>query len=226
MTAQAPRLKVAALISGRGSNLQALLDACQDPAFPAEIVLVLSNVPDVQGLERAEKAGVRTATLDHRDFRQSDGRTDRVAFDQAMTGIIESSGAEFVCLAGFMRLLSKEFVHHWHNRMLNIHPALLPLFPGLDTHQRALDEGCKLHGCTVHFVRHEMDTGPIVGQAAVPVLPSDDAASLAQRVLQAEHQLYPACLKKIAERVITVSEESLLYSGRYQSSNEQLILSI
>jgi phosphoribosylglycinamide formyltransferase-1 len=198
------RLKVGVLISGRGSNLQALLDAASDPSFPAEIVLVASNVPGVTGLERAEKAGVATATVNHRDYE------NRANFDTAITQTLENAGVEFVCLAGFMRLVTKEFVEHWHNRMINIHPALLPLFPGLDTHQRALDEGCKLHGCTVHYVRHEMDSGPIVGQAAVPVLSDDTESSLAARVLTAEHKLYPECLRLIAEGKVTIEGNELI----------------
>lgn len=197
------RLKVGVLISGRGSNLQALLDAAADPSFPAEIVLVASNVPAVAGLERAEKAGVATATVNHRDYE------NRASFDTAITQALENAGVEFVCLAGFMRLVTKEFVEHWHNRMINIHPALLPLFPGLDTHQRALDEGCKLHGCTVHYIRHEMDSGPIVGQAAVPVLSGDTESSLAARVLTAEHKLYPECLRLIAEGKVTIQGNEL-----------------
>ncbi|OUS14978.1 phosphoribosylglycinamide formyltransferase, partial [Rhodospirillales bacterium 47_12_T64] len=192
------RLKVGVLISGRGSNLQALLDAAADPSFPAEIVLVVSNVPGVAGLERAKKAEVTTATVNHRDYE------NRASFDTAVTKTLEDAGVEFVCLAGFMRLVTKEFVEHWHNRMINIHPALLPLFPGLDTHQRALDEGCKLHGCTVHYIRHEMDSGPIIGQAAVPVLSNDTESSLAARVLTAEHKLYPECLRLIAEKKVTI----------------------
>ncbi|WP_417429901.1 phosphoribosylglycinamide formyltransferase [Kiloniella sp.] len=210
------RLKVGVLISGRGSNLQALLDAAADPAFPAEIVLVISNVPDVAGLERAKKAGVATATVNHRDYKS------RVDFDNAVTETLENSDVEFVCLAGFMRLVTKEFVEHWHNRMINIHPALLPLFPGLDTHQRALDEGCKLHGCTVHFVRHEMDSGPIVGQAAVPVLPEDTESSLAARVLTAEHRLYPECLKLIAQKNITILDNKLTFKETSQTTEEMI----
>lgn len=210
------RLKVGVLISGRGSNLQALLDAAADPAFPAKIVLVVSNVPDVAGLERAKKAGVATATVNHRDYKS------RVDFDNAVTETLENSDVEFVCLAGFMRLVTKEFVEHWHNRMVNIHPALLPLFPGLDTHQRALDEGCKLHGCTVHFVRHEMDSGPIVGQAAVPVLPEDTESSLAARVLTAEHRLYPECLKLIAQKDITILDNKLTFKETSQTTEEMI----
>ncbi|KLN60193.1 phosphoribosylglycinamide formyltransferase [Kiloniella spongiae] len=210
------RLKVGVLISGRGSNLQALLDAAADPAFPAEVVLVVSNVPNVTGLARAQKAGVATATVNHREYK------NRLDFDHAVTETLENSGVEFVCLAGFMRLVTKEFVAHWHNRMINIHPALLPLFPGLDTHQRALDEGCKLHGCTVHFVRHEMDSGPIVGQAAVPVLPDDTENSLAIRVLGAEHRLYPECLKLIAEQKITISGNRLIHRHTSQITEDMI----
>ena len=188
-------MKVAILVSGRGSNLQALLTACQDPAFPAEVVLVIANVPEAGGLTRARDAGVRALTLDHRSFAR------RADFEQALTEALLRSGAEIVCLAGFMRLLSQNFVTRWHNRLLNIHPSLLPLFPGLDTHQRALAAGCRIHGCTVHFVRTEMDSGPIIGQAAVPVHQGDDARTLARRVLTAEHRLYPACLKKLAEKL-------------------------
>ncbi len=210
------RLKVGVLISGRGSNLQALLDAAADPSFPAEIVLVISNVPNVAGLDRAKKAGVATATINHREY------NSRLEFDNAVTETLESARVEFVCLAGFMRLVTKEFVEHWHNRMINIHPALLPLFPGLDTHQRALDEGCKLHGCTVHFVRHEMDSGPIVGQAAVPVLPDDTESSLSARVLTAEHRLYPECLKLIAEQNITVSGNKLTFKQASKATEDMI----
>lgn len=212
------RLKVGVLISGRGSNLQALLDAAQDPSFPAEIVLVLSNRPGVMGLERAEKAGVPTATVNHKGF------PDRERFDAEVTRTLEEAGVEFVCLAGFMRLVTPGFVQHWYNRMINIHPAILPLFPGLDTHQRALDEGCRLHGCTVHFVRHETDSGPIIGQAAVPVLPDDDADSLAARVLTAEHRLYPTCLRRIAEGKVTIEGEKLTISDEPSGTADQLIM--
>lgn len=196
------RKRVGALISGRGSNLQALLDACADPAFPAEIALVVSNQAEAQGLARAERAGVATRTIPHRDF------PDRAAFDAAMTAAFEDAGVELVCMAGFLRLVTEGFVAHWRDRLINIHPSLLPLFKGLDTHARALAAGVKVHGCTVHYVRHEMDTGPIVGQAAVPVLPGDGAEDLAARVLAAEHRLYPHCLRLVAEGRVRIAGET------------------
>ena len=195
------RKRVGVLISGRGSNLQALLDACADGAFPAEIALVISDQAAAPGLERAASAGVPSQVIARRDH------PDKAAHDAAMTAALEAAGVELVCLAGFMRLLSEAFVDHWRDRLINIHPSLLPLFPGLDTHDRALAAGVKLHGCTVHFVRFEMDSGPIVGQAAVPVLPGDDSATLAARVLAAEHQLYPHCLRLVAEGRIEIRGE-------------------
>ena len=195
------RKRVGVLISGRGSNLQALLDAGAEPAYPAQVVLVVSNQADAPGLERAARAGVATRTIARRDY------PDRAACDAAMTAALEAAGVELVCLAGFMRLLSETFVAHWRDRLINIHPSLLPLFPGLDSHVRALQAGVKLHGCTVHFVRFEMDSGPIVGQAAVPVLPGDDAETLAARVLEAEHRLYPHCLRLVAEGRVAIRAE-------------------
>lgn len=201
-------LKVAVLISGRGSNLQALIDAFGPSAAdsPVEIALVLSNRPDALGLERAAKAGFRTATIDHKAF------GGRAEFDAAMDRAIRAAGAEFVALAGFMRLLSPQFVAAWRDKMINIHPALLPAFPGLDTHRRALEAGVRFHGATVHFVRHETDTGPIVAQAAVPVLPDDDEDALAARVLHAEHRLYPLALRLIAEGKVRVEGERAIVS--------------
>jgi phosphoribosylglycinamide formyltransferase 1 len=192
-------LPVAVLISGRGSNLQALIDACADPAFPAEIVLVISNVPGAAGLDRATAAGIATAIIDHRDFVQRDD------FEAALTAALAKAGAEIVCMAGFMRIVGAPFVTRWAGRLLNIHPSLLPSFPGLHTHARALAAGVKVHGCTVHMVRPELDDGPIVGQGAVAVLPGDDEASLAARVLAVEHRLYPRCLRLVAEGRVTVT---------------------
>lgn len=186
-------LKVAALISGRGSNLRALIDACAEPDFPAEIVLVLSNNPDAGGLRHAADAGIRSAVVDHRGF------ADRAGFEAAIGAELSSSGAELVCLAGFMRLLTPDFVERWRDRLINIHPSLLPAFRGLDTHVRALAAGVRISGCTVHFVRPDLDDGPILVQAAVPVRPDDDAEALAARVLEAEHRCYPAALRLIAE---------------------------
>ncbi len=203
MVGSAGALKVAVLISGRGSNLQALIDAFGKQAAnsPVEIALVLSNRPEAPGLERAAKAGLKTEIVDHKAF------ASREDFDVAMDREIRAAGAEFVVLAGFMRLLTEGFINTWKDRMINIHPALLPSFKGLDTHKRALEAGVKLHGCTVHFVRHETDTGPIIAQAAVPVLPDDDEAKLAARVLRAEHRLYPLALRLIAEGKVRVADE-------------------
>lgn len=180
------------LISGRGSNLKSLLDACATPGFPAQIVLVISNRPGAGGLAHARAAGVAAAVIDHKAY---DGRD---SFEAAVTAALEAAGVELVCLAGFMRVVSPAFVRHWQGRMINIHPSLLPLFPGLDTHARALAAGVRLHGCSVHYVNEEVDGGPIIGQAAVPVLPDDDPETLGARVLAAEHRLYPACLALVA----------------------------
>ncbi len=201
-------LKVGVLISGRGSNLQALIDACAAPDFPAEIALVLSNKADAYGLERAAFAGVPGTVVDHRDF-----PGDKRAFEEAMDARLRGAGVELVCLAGFMRLLSPWFVERWHDRLINIHPSLLPSFKGLDTHRRALDAGVRFHGCTVHYVRPEMDEGPIIAQAAVPVLPGDDADRLSARVLEAEHRLYPQALRLIAEGRARVEQDRVALSG-------------
>ena len=200
-------MKIAVLISGRGSNLQALIDAQAEPGWPAEIVLVISNEPGAKGLDRAEAAGIAAAVINHRDF---DGREP---FDQAMTEAIEASGASFVCLAGFMRLLSDGFIDHWHDRLVNIHPSLLPAYKGLDVQQRVVDAGETEAGCTVHFVRPEMDTGPIILQARVPVLPDDDADTLAARILLQEHVIYPQALRLIAEGRVTVEDERVLMNS-------------
>jgi phosphoribosylglycinamide formyltransferase 1 len=184
--------RTAILASGRGSNMAALLAAAQ-PGFPAEIVLVLSNQPGAGALDLARAAGVPAVCIDHRPF----GR-DRAAHEAAIQATLESHGVELVCLAGYMRLLTPYLVERWAGRMLNIHPSLLPAFPGLHTHARALAAGAKLHGCTVHLVTAVMDDGPILAQAAVPVLADDDEDSLAARVLVQEHRLYPAALAALA----------------------------
>ena len=205
------RLKTGVLISGRGSNMAALAEACADPAFPAEIVLVLSNEPDAAGLARARDFGIPAAALDHRRF------PDRAAFDNAVTARLEAAGVEFVCLAGFMRLLTSGFVGRWRDRLLNIHPSLLPSFRGLDTHARALAAGVRLHGCTVHFVRPALDDGPIVMQAAVPVLPGDTAESLAARVLAQEHRRYPAALRLVAEGAARIEGEQVVFRDGWRN---------
>jgi len=188
------RKRVAVLISGRGSNMAALIEAAKAPDYPAEIALVLSNVPDAGGLAIARASGIATCVIDHRAFGK-----DREAFERAMQHELERHRIEIVCLAGFMRLLTPWFVGQWHGRMLNIHPALLPAFKGLDTHARALAAGATTHGATVHFVVPEMDAGPIVLQGAVDVLPDDTEADLAARVLEVEHRIYPEALRMLAE---------------------------
>ena len=187
------RLKLGVLISGRGSNLQSLIDACADPAFPAEIALVLSNVPGVQGLERAKTANIPTATINHKDY------DSREAFDQALNQTLRDAGIELVCLAGFMRILSASFLSSWSDRVVNIHPSLLPAFKGIHVHQQVLEAGVRFSGCTVHFVVPEMDAGPIIVQACVPVHRDDDAKALAARVLSEEHRIYPLAVRLIAE---------------------------
>ncbi|WP_198377551.1 phosphoribosylglycinamide formyltransferase [Neoroseomonas rubea] len=187
------RARVAVLISGRGSNMAALLAAAEDPAYPAEIALVLSNRADAAGLAHAAARGVPTAVVESRAY-----RGDRAAFEAAMEAEIARHGARIIALAGFMRVLTEGFVTRWEGRMINVHPSLLPAFPGLDTHERALAAGVRLHGCTVHLVTAGVDEGPILAQAAVPVLPGDDAASLAARVLDQEHRIYPAALGWLA----------------------------
>ncbi len=182
------RRRVAVQISGRGSNLQALIEAAADPGYPAEIALVISDQAEAQGLARAKEAGIAHAFVRH------GGPGCRAAFEAELDETIRAAGIDIICNAGFMRILSADFVDRWSGRLLNIHPSLLPSFPGLDTHRRALEAGIKLHGCTVHFVDAGIDSGPIIGQAAVPVLPGDDEESLAARVLAAEHRLYPRCL--------------------------------
>lgn len=201
------RKQVAVLISGRGSNLQALIEAAQAPDYPAEICRVISNVWDAAGLKRAEAAGIATSVIDHRAF------ASRAAFDAALDQALRADGVEIVCLAGFMRLLTAGFVEGWRDRLINIHPSLLPAFPGLDTHARALAAGVRFTGCTVHFVRPTMDEGPIIVQAAVPVLPGDNEPALAARVLAAEHQAYPLALKLVASGRARVVQDYVEIDG-------------
>ena len=187
------RRRTAILISGRGSNMQALIDAARDPEYPAEIALVLSNRPEAVGLATARAAGVAVAAVDHKIH------ANREAFERSMQALLEIHRIELICMAGFMRLVTPWFIGQWAGRMINIHPALLPAFRGLDTHARALADGVKIHGCTVHFVVPAMDEGPILAQAAVPVLDTDTPESLARRVLAQEHAIYPAALARVAE---------------------------
>ncbi|MBU8539098.1 phosphoribosylglycinamide formyltransferase [Falsiroseomonas tokyonensis] len=192
-------MRVAVLISGRGSNMAALLRAAAQPGYPATIALVLSNRADAAGLAVAQEAGVPTAVVESRGF-----KGDRAGFEAAMEAEFARHAVQLVALAGFMRVLTEGFVDRWRDRLINVHPSLLPLFKGLDTHARALAAGVKLHGCSVHLVRTGVDEGPILAQAAVPVLPGDDEASLAARVLEQEHRIYPAALAWLAAGLVQV----------------------
>ena len=202
------RKRVAVLISGRGSNMAALIEAAKDKNYPAEIVLVLSNRPDAGGLATAHSAGIATEVVDHKPFGK-----DRDAFDRAMQKVLEAHRIELVCLAGFMRLLSPAFVAQWQERMLNIHPALLPAFKGLDTHKRALEARAKIHGATVHFVVPEIDSGPIILQGAVAVRADDTEQSLSARVLTVEHRIYPQALRLVAEGRVRVVDGRCMIDG-------------
>jgi phosphoribosylglycinamide formyltransferase-1 len=209
MSSTPARKRVAILISGRGSNMAALIEAAKADVYPAEITVVLSNDPAAQGLAHAAAQGIATAVVDHRAFGK-----DREAFERALQRELEAHGIELICLAGFMRLLTPWFVRQWDGRMLNIHPALLPAFKGLDTHARAIAAGAKQHGATVHFVVPEMDAGPIIVQATVPVLADDTEAALAARVLEVEHRIYPLALKLVAEGRIRVEGDRCLVDGQ------------
>jgi phosphoribosylglycinamide formyltransferase-1 len=201
------KLKVGVLISGRGSNLHALIDACAAGPFPAEIALVISNVADAAGLERAEAKDVATTVIDHKAY------DDRETFDDAMHEALIAAGVQLVCLAGFMRLLTDGFVSRWRDRLINIHPSLLPAFRGLNVHDRVLEYGVRFSGCTVHFVRAAMDDGPIIAQAVVPVLPNDDAESLAARILSHEHRIYPLVVAMIAQSRVRVTGDKATITG-------------
>lgn len=194
-------MKIAVLISGGGTNLQALIDACAEPNYPAEIVLVISNKADAYGLTRAKNAAIPCKVINHKDF------PSREEFDKSMDAEIRSSGAEFVCMAGFMRLLSEWFIDEWHNKLINIHPSLLPSFKGIHAQKQALDAGVKITGCTVHFARKEMDAGPIIMQAAVPVMEDDTIESLTARVLNEEHRCYTESLRLICENKVRINGE-------------------
>jgi phosphoribosylglycinamide formyltransferase-1 len=212
------RKRTAILISGRGSNMAALIAAAADPAYPAEIAVVVSNRAAAAGLERAAEAGIATAAVSYKE--------GIAAGEAAIETALAAHGVDLVCLAGFMRLLSPGFVARWRDRMINIHPSLLPAFPGLDSHERALAAGVKLHGCTVHFVRSEMDSGPIIGQAAVPVLPADTPETLAARVLAAEHVLYPKALAVVASGRVRVEDEHCLFDAPATDAAGLMLMSI
>src|SRR5262245_8625013 len=202
------RKRVAVLISGRGSNMAALIEAAEDKKYPAEIVLVISNRPDAGGLLIAQAAGIATEIVDHAKF-----GTERAGFERAVQEVLEKHRIDLVCLAGFMRLLTAGFLEKWHLRILNIHPALLPAFKGLDTHRRALEAQAKIHGASVHFVVPEMDSGPVIAQSAIAVRSTDSEATLARRVLEIEHRIYPAALKLVAEGRVRVENGRCLIDG-------------
>lgn len=197
------RKRVGVLISGRGSNLQSLIDACRAPEFPAEIALVISNRPGAPGLQRARDAGIAALTIDHKTY------ASRAAFDADLDQALRDAGAEIVCNAGFMRLLTADFVAAWRDRQLNIHPSLLPAFRGLHPQKQALEAGVCVSGATVHFVRAEMDAGPIVAQAVVPVMAGDSVETLSARILSAEHRLYPYALRLVASGAVWVEGKTV-----------------
>jgi phosphoribosylglycinamide formyltransferase-1 len=200
-----PRKRTAILISGRGSNMRRLIEAAADPSYPAEIVLVLSNRPEAEGLGLAKERGVATAAVDHKIH------AGRESFEASLQVLLDLHRVELICLAGFMRLFTPSFVRAWEGRLINIHPALLPAYRGLHTHERALADGVKIHGCTVHFVGPATDEGPIIAQAAVAVLDSDTPETLARRVLEQEHVIYPAALAAVASGRVRVSGNRVLF---------------
>lgn len=205
------------LVSGRGSNMEAMIAARAAGQLPVNIAAVISNRPDAKGLETAAAAGIPTQALDHKAY------ADRAAFDRALADCIDRFAPDLVVLAGFMRILTPDFVRHYEGRLLNIHPSLLPSFPGLHTHQRALDEGVRIHGCTVHFVTAELDHGPVVIQAAVPVYDSDDESTLGARVLRQEHRIYPQAVRWFAEDRLQLVGGKVILSDR--AANDQALLS-
>ncbi|WP_085442020.1 phosphoribosylglycinamide formyltransferase [Magnetofaba australis] len=200
--------RIAVLISGSGSNLQALMDRVEDGTIPGRIVRVISNKADAYGLTRAQEAGIDTLVIDHKAY------DSREAFDAALIAAIDADEADLVCLAGFMRVLTGGFVRHYVGRLINVHPSLLPAFPGLKVQQKAIDAGVRFSGCTVHFVEEEVDAGPIIAQAVVPILPDDDASALAGRILKQEHRIYPLAVKLFAEGRLSTRNRTVLVDGQ------------
>lgn len=200
--------RIVVLISGQGSNLDAIVRASEAQDWPGRVVAVISNRAEARGLQSAQAQGIATEVLDHKAF------ADRAAFDAALAGTIDRHAPDLVVLAGFMRILTPEFVGRYEGRMLNVHPSLLPSFTGLHTHRRAIEEGCKVAGATVHFVSAELDHGPIVAQAVVPVLPDDDETTLAQRVLAAEHELYPRAVGWFVKGELALKDGRVTHVGR------------
>ncbi len=205
-------MKIGILISGRGSNMQALVKACSEPDFPAEVAVVISNRPDALGLEFARHVGLPAITIDHKAY------DSREAFEEELDRVLRAHGTDLICNAGFMRLLTSGFVDAWQDKQINIHPSLLPSYKGLHTHERVLADGVKITGCSVHFVRTAMDAGPIIAQAAVPVLEGDEPGDLAARVLTAEHILYPHALRLVAEGRAKVENEKVLIDGQIEAA--------
>lgn len=215
-----PRKRVVVFISGGGSNMMALLKATEAPDYPAEIVGVISDKPDAGGLEAADVMGVATFAFARKNF------ASKEAHEEAILSQLEALSPDIICLAGYMRLLSGRFIQRYEGRIINIHPSLLPLFPGLHTHQRAIDAGMRITGCTVHFVTEGMDEGPVIGQAAVPVLTGDTAESLAARVLVVEHQIYPQSLRLFAEGHVTMEDGKAVSLARNSASRRRQIVSL
>ncbi len=211
------QLKLAVLISGSGTNLQALIDACAKANYPASISLVISNIEKAAGLARAKRANIPSLVIRHTDFRE------RRAFDDALSAALKAVDVDLICLAGFMRVLGQPFVDQWQDRIINIHPALLPAFIGLHTHRRALEAGVRITGCTVHYVRAEVDVGPIIAQAAVAVLPGDNEESLSQRVLKQEHRLYPLAVELIARGHVQIEGGNTHLESAWASDDAALI---
>ncbi len=211
-------MKLGILFSGRGSNLQALIDACKDEKYPAEIAIAICNNPNAEGIAIAEAAGVPVQVINHKEYE------DRDTFDAALDTTLKEAAVELVCNAGFMRILTSGFVKSWHNRQLNIHPSLLPAFKGLHVHDRVLQSGARLTGATVHFVRDEMDEGPIVAQVAVPVASDDTVETLSERVLKAEHQIYPMAIRLVAEGKARVQGERVAIDGVSETNSGPLFV--
>lgn len=199
------QLKLGVMISGSGTNLQALIDACIQSDYPAQISVVISNRPNAKGLERAAKAGIDAVCIDHTSY------DDRASFEDAIHDCLKGHEVELVCLAGFMRILNAKFVNRWKDRMINVHPSLLPSYKGLHTHARAIEDGARFGGCTIHFVRPEMDDGPIIMQAAVPISEIETEDSLAAKILHYEHKMYPAAVRLIAEGKVRVSARKCVF---------------
>ena len=216
------KTRLAVLISGRGTNLQALIDACQKADYPAEIALVISNRPNADGLTRAKNAGIATRIVDHKPFGNDDN--GRLAFEAELDKALNEAAADYVCLAGFMRLFTQDFTVKWRGKMINIHPSLLPAFKGVNVHQRMIEAGVKVAGCTVHFVTGEMDGGPIIGQAALDVHPKDTADTLAQRILTLEHQLYPNCVELLVTGKVRIGANNRTVLGEEHSPNAHILM--